>query len=218
MNRLRKSAALLGVAGAVALTSLSPAAANVTPQSLGLPAGATGWQGQSVSSEWCGLGSSCVVQAFAGSNRGAFYTAAGFVNGPNAAANRISDYAGRLRTQALAAGLHHTTRSYSHTYTAKKRQHKVVLSVIEVVAASSGGAIVMTRVVARDQVRKKKGTSGPFAKKVGIGAIDITSTTTLPTSMTANKGKRLSVQMRKLIATGKSHKVAGPVKLGFAQP
>lgn len=218
MNRLHTSAAVLGVAGVVVLTSLTPAAASVTPQGLGLSPSAAGWQSQPVPSEWCMLGSSCVVTAFANVDRSALYTSAGFVNGSSAAANRLNDYAGRLRTQAIAAGLHHTAKSYVQTYTAKKRQHKVVLTVVEVVASNSGGAVVMTRVVARDQVRKKKGTKGPFAKKVGIAAIDITSSTTLPSAMTAKKGKRLAVQMSKLIVTGKSHRITGPVKSGIGQP
>jgi len=172
------------------------------------------WLEHKLQGTFCGLGSACVVTAFGSDDRFALYTSAGFVKGPKSAAARVNSYAGQLRTQAIAAGLPHSTKTFTSTYNAKKRQHKVVVTMLEVVASSSDGTRVMTRVTARDLVRKNNGTKGPFAKKVGIAAIDVTFAAPLPSGLVAKKAQRLTAQLRTLIGTGSAHRISGPVKLG----
>lgn len=212
-----RSSAVLFVGGAILGATLTPAfAAGPTPQSLGLTGTGT-WSQGTIPDTSCGLGTSCASTAFGNGSSSSLYTSAGFVRGAGAAANRAADYIAHLQTNATSAGMVARTKSYTSTFTAKKRQHKLHLTVLEVIAQGTSPAIVMTRVTGRDLVRKKRGTKGPFAKKVGVAAIDMTSIGPIPTALTKKNSKKLVTAVRQLVMTGATHPLTGSVKQGFGQ-
>lgn len=215
---LRTTATVM-VGGAIVGACLIPAeAASPTPSSLGLPTSGAGWSGYTFPESYCALGDSCPVIGFGLGSRSAVYTFAGFANGSGAASSRTDDYIASLRTHAISSGLYNKTKKFTTTYTSKKRQHKLYITVLEVIANSNDGPIVQTRITGRDLTRKKSGTKGPFAKKVGVAAIDIAMDSQLPSALTARKAKKLSQQMRNLIASGSGSKLVGQVKRGINTP
>lgn len=211
---LMRTAATLTAAGAIIGATLAPSlAAPPTPTSLGLPTPDDGWVNEPTPLVDCLLGDSCIGSLWYGDDgTSRLLTSSGYVGGDSVAKAQL------VAARAIVPDLepHAVSRqTFTHKYTHKKRQHRQVLHTNSYALPDKHGIIHIQLTTVRDLVRKKKGTKGPFAKKVGLGMILLYMPQPIPAALNAKKAKKLSIQMRGLTKTGSTYRITGTPKIPF---
>lgn len=210
-----KTAATLAIGVAAIGTTMTPAlAASPSPSSLGLASAGSGWTHYKMASSFCILGADCVGSLWIADSTpypSTLQQSAGYVRGSKAAQARATATIKALKDPALQSL---SRKKYTKTYSVKKRQHKLVLTVTKLRLADPLGVQHGQLTLAREHVRKH-GKTGPFTKKVGIAVSLILTNRTIPKKLGAKKAKKLSIQMRGLIKTGARNQVSGAPKWQF---
>ena len=204
-----------GIAGTLFLTGVAPAlAAPPTPQQIGLPDTNPNWQELPTQDADCQLADSCGLWAWLSPNRGFVIEQSGYVKGKLATKYRMNHASDTYQT-AISNG--ETSReTFKVKYFKSNRQHKMKMKIYSSYTPGSGvqAEAFAYLVVAQDQVRKRAGTSAPFAKKTGIGTLLILRRAdSLPSKVTGKKNVKLRKSMYKIIKAGADQKLSGPVKL-----
>lgn len=212
--RFQRTAAIATAAGCVvgasAVAAPAAFAAAPTPTSMGLSSPSEFVQ-IPVADDDCIIGASCQSAFWVRPGAAQLIQSSGYVKGKDTAKQRAVDISTQVLSSYSVAPI--GTRTVVQTYKYKKHQYRLKMTVSTLYEAAVGGdPATYGEVAVAQNLARKKGTSGPWKKKVGIGLMVVVQVgEPLPAAIGDNNYAFLGKQMRKTIRAGADYYLTGPV-------